>query len=81
MFGLLKLIRTFIGGKTELGIIVSFGALIIYLLPIVPAFGADSLLSLLKVVGILTGVAHLSRVDDKEGFLRALKSLFSAWRR
>lgn len=81
MFALVKLVRTFVGGKTELGIIVSFVALIVYLLPIVPAFGIDALLSLLKVVGILTGVALLSRIEDKEGFLKALKSLFGAWRR
>ncbi len=81
MFALLKLVRTLIGGKTELGIIVSVVALIVYLLPVVPAFGVDALLSLLKVVGILTGVALLSRIEDKEGFLKALKSLFGAWKK
>ena len=81
MYGIIKLVRTFIGGKTELGIIVSVLALIVYLLPVVPAFGVDALLSLLKVVGILTGVALLSRIEDKEGFLKALKSLFGAWKK
>ena len=81
MLTLIKLIRTFIGGKTELGIIVSIVALIVYLLPVVPAFGVDALLSLLKVVGILTGVALLSRIEDKEGFLEAMKSLFGAWKK
>ncbi|KKM95896.1 hypothetical protein LCGC14_1183580 [marine sediment metagenome] len=81
MITLINLVRTFIGGKTELGIIVSVVALIIYLLPIVPAFGVDALLSLLKVVGILTGVALLSRIEDKKGFLKALKSLFGPWKK
>lgn len=81
MFGLIKLIRTFIGGKTELGIIVSFVALVIYLLPIAPSFDVVLLTRFLEVVGMLTGVALLSRIEDKEGFLKALKSLFGAWRR
>ncbi len=81
MLTLINLVRTFIGGKTELGIIVSVVALIVYLLPVVPAFGVDALLSLLKVVGILTGVALLSRIEDKRGFVEALKSLFGPWKK
>ena len=81
MFGLVKLIRMFIGGKTELGILVSLGAVLVFILPIMPAFSMEALLALLKVVGALTGVALLSRVEDKEGFLKALQSLFGAWRK
>ncbi len=81
MFGLLKLIRTFIGGKTELGILVSLIALAAYILPIAPSFTNEALFALLKVVGALTGVALLSRIEDKEGFVDAMASLFSAWRK
>ncbi len=81
MFGLLKLVRVFIGGKTELGLVVSFGALIVYLLPIAPGFGVVQLIALYKVVAMLTGVALLSKIEDKEGFLNAIKSMFGPWRK
>ena len=80
MFGALKFIRLFIGGKTEVGIIVSALAIAAYVLPVFPSFTFEALESLLYVAGALTGVALLGRVEDKEGFLRALQSLFGAWR-
>ncbi len=82
MFGLIKLLRTFIGGKTELGIIVSLLALLVYALGWVSWMDeADELIAILKIVGALTGVALLSRIEDKKGFLKALKSLFGSWRK
>jgi len=81
MVFLVNMIRTFIGGKTELGIIVSALAVAVYVLPVAPNFGYEALTSVLYIVGALTGVALLSRVEDKKGFLRALQSLFGAWRK
>lgn len=81
MVFLVNMIRTWIGGKTELGILVSVLALVLYTLPIAPWLTLDVLMALLKVVAMLTGVALLSRVEDKKGFLRAMQSLFSAWRK
>ena len=81
MVFLVNMIRTFIGGKTELGIIVTALAIATYVLPIAPGFTFEALSVVLKIVGMLTGVALLSRVEDKRGMLKALQSLFSAWRK
>ena len=81
MVFLVNMIRTFIGGKTELGIIVSALAVAVYVLPVAPNFTYEALTSVLYIVGALTGVALLSRVEDKKGFLKALQSLFGAWRK
>ncbi len=82
MFAIVKMLRTFIGGKTELGIIVSLLALLAYALGLVSWLDeAEELTAVLKIIGALTGVALLSRVENKEGFLRALKSLFGSWRK
>ena len=77
MFGLMKLIRGLVGGKTELGIIISVVALVVFALPVAPWFGVVQLIAFFKVVAIFTGVSLLSRIEDKEGFLKAIKSLFS----
>jgi hypothetical protein len=82
MFSLLKWIRAFIGGKSEFGLIVSLLALVGYAVGW-PAFidTIEELLAFYSIVGTFTGVAFLSRIEDKEGFLKAIKTLFSAWRK
>ena len=81
MVYLVNLIRTYIGGKTELGIIVTIGAVVTYVLPIAPGFTYEMLTSVLYIIGALTGVALLGRVEDKQGTIDAFKSLFKAWRK
>ncbi len=81
MFAVMKLIRGLVGGKTELGIIISVVALVVFALPVMPWFGAVQLIAFFKVVGIFTGVSLLSRIEDKKGFLEALKSLFTPARK
>ena len=81
MVFLVNMIRTFIGGKTEVGIIVAALAIATYVLPIVPGFTYEALTSVLYIVGALTGVALLGRVEDKQGTIDAFKSLFKAWRK
>lgn len=81
MVFLVNMIRTFIGGKTELGILVAGFAVAVYVLPIAPGFTWEVLKTLLYIVGSLSGVALLSRVEDKKGMLKALQSLFAAWRK
>ncbi len=81
MVFIVNMIRTFIGGKTELGIIVSALAVAVYVLPVAPNFTFETLTSVLYIVGALTGVALLSRVEDKQGIIDAFKSLFRAWRK
>ncbi len=74
-------IRKYIGGKTELGILLSTLAVAVYVLPVAPAFTYEALSSVLYIVGALTGVALLGRVEDKQGMIDAFKSLFKAWRK
>ena len=74
-------IRKYVGGKTELGILVSALAIAVYILPVAPGFSYEALSSVLYIVGALTGVALLGRVEDKQGIIDAFKSLFKAWRR
>ena len=82
MVFLVNMIRTFIGGKTELGISLGILAGIAYITGLVPWLDSfEELTAILKVVGMLTGVALLTRVEDKKGMLKALQSLFSTWRR
>ena len=81
MVYLVNFIRTYIGGKTELGIIVAVLAGAIYILPIAPGFTFELLTSVLYIVGGLTGVAALGRVEGEQGTIDAFKSLFSAWRK
>ena len=81
MYGLLKLIREFIGGKTELGTVVIVGAIAVFVLPIAPNFTWEALMDLLVIAGAATGVALASRIEDKEGIIKAFQSLFGAWRK
>jgi len=77
MFLILKLIRTYIGGKTEVGMIVASIATLVYLLPIAPGFTWDIYQAVLNLIAVITGVAFLSRVENKKGVLNAVKSLFA----
>lgn len=81
MVFLVNMIRTFIGGKTELGLIVAALAIATYVLPIAPGFTYEALTSVLYIIGALTGVALLGRVENKQGTIDAFKSLFKAWRK
>ena len=81
MLWILKLIRIYIGGKSEVGILISVIAIAIYVLPIWDAFTFEALTGLLAIVASLTGVAFLSRVENKKGFVNGLKSLFAAFRK
>ena len=76
-----NMIRTWIGGKTELGILVSALAVAVYVLPVAPGFTYEALTSVLYIVGALTGVALLGRVEDKQGMIDAFRSLFKSWRK
>ena len=76
MFGLLKLVREFIGGKTELGLIIMLVAVGVYVLPIAPDFDWEALMGLLTAFGGMTGVAMASRIEAKEGIIKAIRSLF-----
>jgi len=78
MFIILKLIRTYIGGKTEVGMIVASIATLVYLLPVAPGFTWDIYQAVLELVAVVTGVAFLSRIENKKGVLNAVKSLFAA---
>jgi len=78
MFLILKLIRTYIGGKTEVGMIVASIATLVYLLPVAPGFTWDIYQAVLELVAVVTGVAFLSRIENKKGVLNAVKSLFAA---
>ena len=82
MAWLMRLIRSFVGGKTEIGILISVLALVSY------GFGwfkwldePSELTNFFTIVGSITGVALLSRIEDKEGFLKAFKTLFGPWRK
>jgi len=81
MFYILRFIRAYIGGKTELGLLFSILALAIYMLPIVPQFTFDMLVPVLTIIGTFTGTALFSRIEDKKGTLDAFKSLFAAFRK
>lgn len=81
MFALLKLVRAFIGGKTELGLVVLGLSLLVFILPIAPGFTWGVMSNVLYIVGAITGTALASRIEDKEGVIKALQSLFGAWRK
>ena len=81
MLWILKLIRVYIGGKTEVGIVVSLFAIAIYVLPVWDSFTYEVLKGFLGIVGSLTGVAFLSRVENKEGLLNGAQSLFAAFKK
>ena len=78
---IVNVIRKYVGGKTELGILVTALAVAVYVLPVAPNFTFAALESVLYIVGALTGVALLGRVEDKQGMIDAFKSLFKAWRK
>ena len=75
MFIILKLSRTYIGGKTEVGMIVASIATLVYLLPVARVVTWDIYQSVLELVALVTGVAFLSRVENKKGVLNAGMSL------
>ena len=81
MVYLVNFIRTYVGGKTELGIIVTVLAIAVYILPIAPGFTYEMLTSVLYIIGALTGVALLGRVENKQDTIDAFKSLFKSWRK
>lgn len=80
MLWILRLIRAYIGGKTEVGIIVGIGFTLSY------AFGwwpdsYDILRGIWGVIGALTGVAFAGRIENQEGVVNALKSLFASFKK
>jgi len=81
MLSILRIVRIYVGGKTEIGLILFVSATAVYLLPIFPAFGWDQYMAFLVLLGAVTGTAFASRVEDKEGIFNALKSLFAAFRK
>lgn len=76
MLMLLKFVRKWIGGKSEAGVLAFIFAAILWL--VWPAFDTQAFLQTAKLIGMLTGVALLDRIEDKEGFLNALKSIIDS---
>ena len=81
MVWILKLIRVYIGGKTEVGIVASVVSIVVYVLPVLDSFTYEALMGFLTIVASLTGVAFLSRVENKEGFIKGIASLFAGFKK
>ena len=77
MYLVLKAIRKYVGGKSEVGIIAGVGFTLSY------AFGwwpndYEMLKGIWAVIGALTGVAFAGRIENQAGVINALKSLFTS---
>ena len=81
MFWILKLLRVYIGGKTETGILLSVIAISLYVLPVLDKFNFDMLVAVMTIIATWTGTAFLGRIENKRGVVDGFKSLFAAFRK
>ena len=77
----LKLIRSRIGGKSEVSLMLVILGVVIYALPIFPALTWEVLKAYELVVVSVFGASILGRIENKEGVINAVKSLFAALRK
>jgi len=75
---ILRWIRSFVGGKTEIGLILSAIMLLLFIFADIPWLNeAEEVLKVLGFIGAATGTALLGRIENQKGFLSALKTLFN----
>ena len=77
----LKIIRNRIGGKSEISLLLMLLGVAVYILPVAPFLTWEVLKAYEMVVIAIFGTSLLGRIENKEGVMNAVKSLFEALRK